>query len=176
QIPWISRLHTPVHITPVMYIDNNGRNPARVIATSSKGNGLVYTTDRNRFPNTPEWIDLYMFYGEITPMVNLSLTKVEIGIAKVEFRINISDNDNILNPSLFFDIGAMTADGNIGFGVSGKLSVISGSCGIQFGDGIKISGTLYVGVGFSFDFSNGLKVGAPGWEVSAEFSWIEIFN
>ena len=165
---------------PVMYLDNTGRKPTRVNAISTIGNGVVYTKDRNRFPNTPEWLDLYIFYGEATPMVNLSFCKVEIGIAKVEFRtpklIDSLDADSILNPNLFFDIGAMTADGNIGAGVSGKLSVISGTVGIQFGESIKISGTFYVGVGYSFDFSNGLKVGAPGWEVSVEFSWIEIFN
>ena len=50
------------------------------------------------------------------------------------------DQNAIWNPNLFAEIGTLTADGNIGVGISGKASVISLSIGAELGNLLKISG------------------------------------
>lgn len=183
---------------PIMYFDNMGTAPVRVsllygntfsttttnllgrplnIFGETSGGGLIYSKNRN-LSNCPNWLEIGAFYGEVTPLVGLSLLKAEIGIAKIGFKSNkffSGDQNAIWNPNLFAEIGALTADGNIGVGISGKASVLSLSIGAELGNSLKISGTVYVGAGLSVDLSNGIKLGVGlglGFEISAEFNWI----
>ena len=46
--------------------------------------------------------------------------------------------------------------------------------GINKGDSLKVSGTLYAGFGASLDFTKGIKAGLGFWEMSIEFDWNEL--
>ena len=127
---------------PIMYFDNMGTMPVRIsqlygntfssttnlwgsplnIFGETYGGGLIYSKNGN-LSNCPDWLEIGAFYGEITPLIGLSLLKTEIGIAKIGFKSNkffSGDQNAIWNPNLFAEIGALTADGNIGVGIFRK--------------------------------------------------------
>ena len=63
--------------------------------------------------------------------------------------------------------------------LSGTAEIISGTIGIQFGDAISIEVKGYVGIGFSRNFTNGIKFGIGwglGYEISINIDWYELFH
>ena len=63
--------------------------------------------------------------------------------------------------------------------ISATAEIISETVGIQFGDAVSIGVKGYVGVGFTLDFTNGIKFGVGlglGYEVSLDIDWYELFH
>jgi hypothetical protein len=63
--------------------------------------------------------------------------------------------------------------------ISGTAEIISGTVGLQFGDAISIDVKGYVGIGFTIDFTNGIKFGIGlglGYEISLNIDWYELFH
>ena len=76
-------------------------------------------------------------------------------------------------------ISYLQEDDTIGFGVSGTAEIISGTIGRQYGDAIQIEAKGYVGIGFTLDFTNGIRFGQGfllGYEVFVSIDWYELFH
>lgn len=57
-------------------------------------------------------------------------------------------------------------------GASGSVEIVSFYFGAKINDHISLDGKVYYGWGLSFDFSNGIKIGAAagvGFEISLNF-------
>ena len=173
-----NNLYAYCYNSPILYYDSNGRKPI------IRG---LYISDEHENENFRKHWDIYGFYIEISDNISInhdvtfSIFNCKIGVAKVRWDsgkvfTNMSEN-SIFNPNIYVELDVVVADGNIGFGgASGKIAVFSGLYGFQLGDTVSINLELYLGIGGAFDFTDGIKVGAPGWEISIEFDWNELLD
>ena len=173
-----NKIERSIYMAPSFLIVQSENSNVKI--SSTIGGGLIYTKDRSRFPNVPDWFGLYVLYGEVSVFNGLSLLSLEVGITKFELKtpkfFEGLEANNLLNPNLFIEFSAMTAEANIGLGVSGNISILSVSGGIELGDSVSASVTFYAGVNFSVDFSDGIEIGYGFVKVSIEFSWVEFFG
>ena len=173
-----NKIERSIYMAPSFLIVQSENSNLKISRTI--GGGLIYTKDRSRFPNVPDWFGLYVLYGEVSVFNGLSLLSLEVGITKFELKtpkfFEGLEANNLLNPNLFIEFSAMTAEANIGLGVSGNISILSVSGGIELGDSVSASVTFYAGVNFSVDFSDGIEIGYGFVKVSIEFSWVEFFG
>ena len=87
-------------------------------------------------------------------------------------------DDHLANPNVYLGVGTWNVNASVGVGVSGTAEIVSGTVGIQFGNAISIGVKGYVGVGFTIDFTNGIRFGIGwglGYEISLNIDWHELF-
>lgn len=88
-------------------------------------------------------------------------------------------DDHRANPNIYLGFGTWNVNASVGAGISGTAEIISGSVGIQFGDAISVGVKGYVGIGFTIDFTNGIKFGVGwglGYEISININRYELFS
>ena len=112
-----------------------------------------------------------------------SLASFSIGVLDATFHtpklFSFLPDDHLDNPNLFFGIGTWNASASVGIGISGTAEIISGTVGLQCGDSVAIGVKGYVGIGFTLDFTNGIRIGAGvgvGVEVFIGVDWYELFH
>lgn len=68
---------------------------------------------------------------------------------------------------------------SLGYGLSCSFELTSYYGGVQLGKAISIENKIYFGIGFSFDFTNGIKIGAGlgfGFEFSISIDITQLLN
>ncbi len=137
----------------------------------------------------PSWMSIYAFYAKgslgwgYTFGDGYSLASFGIGILDVTFHtpkwFSSLLDDHLANPNIYLGLGIWNANVSVGVGVSGTAEIISGTIGIQFGDAVSVGVKGYVGIGFTFDFTNGFSFGIGwglGYEISLVIDWYELFH
>ena len=139
--------------------------------------------------NIPSWMDVYAFYinGSLgwgyTFGEGYSLASFSVGILDATFHLpkwfGSLPDDHLANPNIFLGVGTWNVNASIGLGVSGTAEILSGTIGVQFGDSISFGVKGYIGVGFTFDLTNGIRFGwglGLGYEFFLAIDWYELFN
>ncbi len=139
--------------------------------------------------NLPSWLSVYGFYVKgtlgwgYTHNEGYSLASFSIGILDTKFHtpkwFDFLPADHLANPNIYLGIGTWNANASIGAGFSGIAEILSGTIGIQFGDAVNFGAKGYIGIGLTFDFTNGLRFGAGlglEFEVYIDVDWYELFN
>ena len=137
----------------------------------------------------PSWMSVSSLYAQgtigwgYTIGDGYSLASFSAGILDATFYtpkwFSSLPDDHLANPNIYLGIGTWNVNASIGIGVSGTAEIIFGTIGIQFGDAISIEVKGYVGIGFSRDFTNGIKFGIGwglGYEISINIDWYELFH
>ncbi len=181
------------------YLDSNNYNGLNLYAYCLNNPVMYYDPSGcysiGIYDDSPfSWLDVKAFYFSIySPFQSdysfnkkkygISFLKAEIGVLKAKFYspkfFSSLSNDNILNPNVLLEVKAWNASANVGLGIDGKLVILSAEVGVELGNALKISAEGYVGLGWTLDFSKGIKFGAGvglGYTVSIEFDWDEVFD
>lgn len=137
----------------------------------------------------PSWMFVYAFYAKgtlgwgYTFGDGYSLASFSAGILDTTFYLpkwfGCLPDDHLANPNIYLGIGALNVNASVGIGVSGTVEVVSGTIGMQFGDSITIGAKGYVGAGFTFDITDGLRFGGGvllGYEIYINIDWYELFH
>ena len=137
----------------------------------------------------PSWMSVYAFYAKgtlgwgYTFGDGYSLASFSAGVLDATFHtpkwFSSLPDDHWANPNIYLGFGTWNVNASIGAGISGTAEIISGTIGIQFGDAISIGVKGYVGIGFTIDFTNGIKFGVGwglGYEISLNIDWYELFH
>ena len=137
----------------------------------------------------PSWMSVYAFYVKgtlgwgYTFGDGYSLASFSAGILDATFHtpkwFSSLPDDHWANPNIYLGFGTWNVNASVSFGISGTAEIVSGTVGIQFGDAISIGVKGYVGIGFTIDFTNGIKFGVGwglGYEISLNIDWYELFH
>ena len=137
----------------------------------------------------PSWMSVYAFYAKgtlgwgYTFGDGYSLASFSTGVLDATFHtpkwFSSLPNDHLANPNIYLGFGTWNVNASVGAGISGTAEIISGTVGLQFGDAISIDVKGYVGIGFTIDFTNGIKFGIGlglGYEISLNIDWYELFH
>ena len=137
----------------------------------------------------PSWMSVYAFYAKgtlgwgYTFGDGYSLVSFSAGVLDATFHtpkwFSSLPDDHWANPNIYLGFGTWNVNASVGAGISGTAEIISGTVGIQFGDAISIGVKGYVGIGFTIDFTNGIKFGRGlglGYEISLNIDWYELFH
>lgn len=137
----------------------------------------------------PSWMDVNAFYikGTLgwgyTFGEGYSIASLSIGIIDATFHtpkwFDFLPDDNLANPNIYLGFGTWNINASLGAGISGNAEIISGTVGIQFGDAVSVGVKGYVGIGFTIDFTNGIKFGMGfglGFEISLSIDWYNLFH
>ena len=137
----------------------------------------------------PSWMSGYAFYAKgtlgwgYTFGDGYSLASFSTGVLDATFHtpkwFSSLPNDHLANPNIYLGFGTWNVNASVGAGISGTAEIISGTVGLQFGDAISIDVKGYVGIGFTIDFTNGIKFGIGlglGYEISLNIDWYELFH
>ena len=198
-------LYTYAHNNPISYSFNNSKeknistdmdavlhpNFISGTANNSSANPLSFSIGllTPEKYDMPSWMSVYAFYAKgtlgwgYTFGDGYSLASFSAGVIDATFHtpkwFSALPDDHWANPNIYLGVGAWNVNASIGVGVSGTAEIISGTIGIQFGDAISVSAKGYVGIGFTLDFTNGIKFGVGfglGYEISLNIDWYELFH
>lgn len=137
----------------------------------------------------PSWMSVYAFYinGNLGWSYAVgdgySLASLSIGVLDATFHApklyDFLPYDHWANPNLYVGVGTWNVSASVGIGVTGRVELVSGTVGVQYGDAINIGLRGYVGIGFALDFTNGIRFGQGfllGYEVFISINWHELFH
>ena len=167
---------------PNMNFDPTGNNPTMDfgVSTYAEIGDIVLGIITPRNNKMPETIELYCIYVKeiarlegINPAVELSA-----GVLDVTFKSKKS-NDDPLNITAFLGIGALNINTSFINSISGTIEVISATVGASIGEIVTISIKGYVGAGFAFGLSDGLRIGGGfplGVELNLKINWMAFFD
>jgi len=137
----------------------------------------------------PSWMSVYAFYAKgtlgwgYTFGDGYSLASFSTGVLDATFHtpkwFSSLPNDHCANPNIYLGFGTWNVNASVGAGISGTAEIISGTVGLQFGNAISIGVKGYVGIGFTIDFTNGIKFGIGlglGYEISLNIDWYQLFH
>ena len=137
----------------------------------------------------PAWMDVYGFYVKgtlgwgYTFGEGYSLVSFGIGVLDATFHLpklfGFLPDSHLANPNIFLGVGTWNANASVGLGISGTAEILSGTIGIQFGNSVSFGAKGYVGIGFTLDFTNGIRFGVGlglGFELYLSIDWYELFN
>ena len=137
----------------------------------------------------PAWMDVYGFYVKgtlgwgYTFGEGYSLVSFGIGVLDATFHLpklfGFLPDSHLANPNIFLGVGTWNANASVGLGISGTAEILSGTIGIQFGNSVSFGAKGYVGIGFTLDFTNGIRFGVGfglGFELYLAIDWYELFN
>ena len=112
-----------------------------------------------------------------------SLASFGIGVLDATFYLpklfGFLPDDCLANPNIFVGVGTWNANVSVGLGILGTAEILSGTVGAQFGDSVSFGIKGYVGIGFTLEFTNGIRIGAGLGiviEVFLAVDWYELFN
>ena len=190
--PVASCVEVPVNIAKYTATNNTSPKVAKPDAQKSAAHDPLSFSVGVVTPesgNMPSWMDVYGFYikGSLgwgyTFGEGYSLASFSIGILDATFHTpkwfaSLPAN-HLANPNIYLGVGAWNANASIGVGLSGTAEIITGTIGVQFGDAVSFGAKGYVGIGFTLDFTNGIRFGAGfglGFELYLAIDWYELFN
>lgn len=131
----------------------------------------------------PSWMSINAFYVQGAFLQGLSLASFSIGVLDATFHtpkwFSSLPDDHLANPNIYLGVGTWNANLSLGLGASGTAEILSGSIGVRFGDAIDVGVKGYIGIGFTLDFSEGIKFGAGfglGFEASIKIDWYRLFS
>ena len=139
--------------------------------------------------NIPSWMEINSLYVKgtlgwgYTFGEGYSIASFSTGVVDATFHtpkwFNSLPDNHLANPNIYLGFGTWNINASVGVGVSGTAEAISGTVGVQFGDAVSVEAKGYVGIGFTFDITNGIKFGIGlglGYEISINIDWYELFH